>query len=84
LDGNKIGHEGMKELATNLKNNKKLKILKIQDADLTVQDVLDFLSALGKDSALEVLNVKKNNNLIKNSKTLKENIGKYNYIKVSY
>lgn len=74
----------MKELATNLKNNKKLKILKIQDADLTVQDVLDFLSALGKDSALEVLNVKKNNNLIKNSKTLKENIGKYNYIKVSY
>jgi Ran GTPase-activating protein (RanGAP) involved in mRNA processing and transport len=84
LDRNKFGRDGMKELATNLKSNKKLRVLKIQDADLGAQDVLDFLATLGKDSALEVLNVKKNNNIIKNSKTLNENLDKFNYVKVSF
>jgi hypothetical protein len=84
IDGNKPGHEGMKELATCLKNNTTLKVLTIHNSDLEVEDVLDFLDVLGSTSSLELLGVKKNNNLTKHSKELKESLEKYNFLRVVY
>jgi Ran GTPase-activating protein (RanGAP) involved in mRNA processing and transport len=82
LDGNPIGNAGLMRLIEGLQGAKKLTIVTLQETSIHTSALLEFLRALGKSSAVDTLDIRRNSD-IKVNEELRKNLLAYNYIAFS-
>jgi len=60
LDGNNLGAKGMRALSAALKHNFTLKVVTIQECSIDTDDVITFMTKVGDECSLDILDCKKN------------------------